>query len=152
MEEKDEILVQRVLTGDAEAFGELVNKYKSAVFALAFHKIGNFEDAKDISQEAFIKAYTKLPKLRKKSSFANWLKKITWSVASHWLRDTSRRREVFIEDIPGVRDVSDHRNILPARRSKCFPTMGRRSLAMLMSEEWDVSHSAMSMAMARKKL
>jgi hypothetical protein len=64
MKEKDEIIVQRVLAGDTEAFSELVDKYKGAVFALAFHKIGNFEDAKDISQEAFIKAYTKLPELR----------------------------------------------------------------------------------------
>jgi len=114
MKEKDEILIQRVLAGDTEAFGELVDRYKGAVFALAFHEVGNFEDAKDIAQEAFIKAYTKLSSLRQKSSFASWLKKITWSIASHWLRDASRRREFFIEDITSVKDIPAHRDILPS--------------------------------------
>jgi len=53
-----------VLAGDVEAFGKLVDKYKGAVFSLAFHKVGNFEDAKDIAQEAFIKSLRILRNVR----------------------------------------------------------------------------------------
>jgi len=66
-------LVARALAGDQGAFGELVARYRDAVFGVAFHRIGNFENARDVAQDAFLKAYANLPKLRKPESFASWL-------------------------------------------------------------------------------
>ena len=112
MKEKDEILIQHTLDGDLEAFGKLIDRYKDAVFALALHRVKNFEDARDIAQEAFIKAYINLSELRDISSFVSWLKKITLSVASHWLRGTSKRNEVFIADIPDYENNPTYWSIL----------------------------------------
>jgi RNA polymerase sigma-70 factor (ECF subfamily) len=69
----DRDLVARALEGDQQAFGVLVARYRSAVVGVAFHRTGSFEDARDIAQETFIKAFGNLPKLRKPESFASWL-------------------------------------------------------------------------------
>ena len=54
-------LVARAKSGDQAAFGELVRKYRARVYALALHLTGNASDADDITQDAFLKAYHKLP-------------------------------------------------------------------------------------------
>ena len=90
MEVNDEELVNLCLLGDKEAFGELVTRYQGIVYGLAYYLVGNFEDAKDIAQEAFIRAYTQLSDLRDKSKFASWLKKVTFSVCMNWLKAQGR--------------------------------------------------------------
>jgi tetratricopeptide (TPR) repeat protein len=60
MQLTDEMLVQRCLDGDKEAFGFLVDRYKESVFGLAYSKVGNVHDAQDIAQEAFLNAYKNL--------------------------------------------------------------------------------------------
>ena len=59
----DESLVKHCLDGDKSAFGFLVDKYKGAVHALAYHKVGNFHDAEEIAQESFLRAYQRLSSL-----------------------------------------------------------------------------------------
>jgi len=82
----DEKLIDLCLSGDRNAFGELVTRYQRVVYRLAYRIIGNFEDAKDLTQETFIRAYTRLSDLREKTKFASWLKKITFSVCMNWLK------------------------------------------------------------------
>ena len=60
----DEIFVTRCLEGDQAAFTCLVSKYKEMVHAYAYYKVGNYQEAEDITQEVFIKAYKKLKQLR----------------------------------------------------------------------------------------
>ncbi|MBM3237182.1 sigma-70 family RNA polymerase sigma factor [Candidatus Poribacteria bacterium] len=93
MSQEDAKLIQRTLEGDDRAFGFLVDKYKSAVCALAFRKVGNYHDAQDIAQEAFIKAYRALPTLKQCENFAGWLYTITANCARSWLRKNRRRME-----------------------------------------------------------
>jgi RNA polymerase sigma-70 factor (ECF subfamily) len=71
--QSDRDLVAKTLEGDQQAFGVLVARYRSAVVGVAFHRTGSFEDARDIAQEAFLRAYVKLSELRKPESFASWL-------------------------------------------------------------------------------
>jgi RNA polymerase sigma-70 factor (ECF subfamily) len=71
--QSDSDLVVRTLEGDQQAFGVLVARYRRAVVGVAFHRTGSFEEARDIAQETFLKAYLNLPKLRKPDSFASWL-------------------------------------------------------------------------------
>ncbi|MBM3237802.1 sigma-70 family RNA polymerase sigma factor [Candidatus Poribacteria bacterium] len=86
----DEELIDLCLAGDRNAFGELVVRYKRVVLGLAYRIIGNFEDAKDLSQETFIRAYTRLSQLRDKTKFASWLKTITFSLCMNWLKAQGR--------------------------------------------------------------
>jgi hypothetical protein len=91
--EDDEVLVKRTQRGEAGAFDILVERYKERLYATVYHMTGNHEDANDLVQEAFIKAYKSLPGFRGHSSFYTWIYRIaartaistawtTWTTAS----------------------------------------------------------------------
>ncbi|MFQ6043501.1 MAG: sigma-70 family RNA polymerase sigma factor, partial [Candidatus Poribacteria bacterium] len=94
----DVTLVQRCLAGDTEAFSMLVKKYESAVYGFCYHKVGNFADAQDLAQEAFVQAYIDLPQLRDATKFSHWLYRIASNVCTTWLRKQRRKRK--IETVP----------------------------------------------------
>ena len=72
----DSELVNAVLGGDMDAFAVLVGRYERAVRAVALSVLGNHHTAADAGQEAFVKAYERLPNLRRADSFGPWLMKI----------------------------------------------------------------------------
>jgi len=84
----DTELIRQTLSGEAEAFGELVQRYQDAVYAVALHRTGDFTSAQDIAQEAFIEAYKSLPTLREPSRFPGWLHTILWN---HSVYDKNHR-------------------------------------------------------------
>jgi len=86
-------LVRRCLNGEEEAYGFLVDKYKGAVHALARKKLSNHHDAEEVAQEAFIKAYQNLSKLRDPSCFAGWLYVITANECRLRLKNRAREKE-----------------------------------------------------------
>jgi RNA polymerase sigma-70 factor, ECF subfamily len=77
----DLALVRRAQGGDVEAFGELVERNKRAVFRAALAAVGSATEADDVAQEAFITAFQKLSGFRGESSFKTWLLAITWRKA-----------------------------------------------------------------------
>ncbi len=72
----DAQIIQAVLDGDVERYAELVDKYQDAALKLAFSLLGNYEDAKDASQEAFLSAYQSLGRFRGGARFSTWLYRI----------------------------------------------------------------------------
>ena len=70
--ESDAQLIQRVLSGDDDAFTTLVRRYQKGVHALAWRRIGDFHCAEEIAQDVFLRAYKALPKT-KKSEPVSWL-------------------------------------------------------------------------------
>ena len=82
----DAELIKRTLDGDETAFGFLVDKYKGAVHALAYRKVGNFHTAEDITQDTFLKAYQKLSTLRNWGHFPGWLYTIAARFCWMWHR------------------------------------------------------------------
>jgi RNA polymerase sigma-70 factor (ECF subfamily) len=83
----DAELVEAARQGSEEAFGELLARYRDAVFGVAFHRLGDFEEARDVVQEVFVKAYLGLGALRDPSAFARWLYRIADGTAT----DAARR-------------------------------------------------------------
>ena len=88
-------LVRRAQAGDAEAFGELVERNRRAVFRAALAAIGSAAEADDVAQETFVTAYRKLNSFRGEAAFRTWLLSITWRKAidrrkslTRWLRLT----------------------------------------------------------------
>ncbi|TKK66404.1 sigma-70 family RNA polymerase sigma factor [Ilyomonas limi] len=77
----DEIIIHKVLAGDIPAYSELVNRYSSMVFTLAYNIIINREDAEEIAQDVFIKAFTSLRSYKEQSKFATWLYRIVVNTA-----------------------------------------------------------------------
>ncbi len=91
-------LVARAKAGDASAFDELVRKYRARVYSLALHLTGQASDADDITQDAFLKAYHKLPEFEGRSEFFTWIYRITLHRALNAKRDRRRRRTVPLDD------------------------------------------------------
>lgn len=73
----DRQLVERVLRGDREAYGDLMDRYRDMVYGLCFHLTHDFEAARDLAQQAFVHAYVKLAQLRDPEKFPAWLRQIT---------------------------------------------------------------------------
>ncbi|TDA68900.1 MAG: sigma-70 family RNA polymerase sigma factor [Clostridia bacterium] len=84
----DEDLVERVKAGEAAAFEALVIRYQKALFNLAYRYTGNREDASDLAQEIFIRAYQSMPGFRQEATFRTWL----YQIATNLCRDNRRRR------------------------------------------------------------
>jgi len=103
MKERVNSLVQRAQRGDAEAFGKLVETFQDAVFGAAYAIVRSFHDAEDIAQEAFILAYQELPRLREPEKFPGWLRRITTTACSRFLR--SRKVVKSISEI--IRALSE---------------------------------------------
>jgi RNA polymerase sigma-70 factor (ECF subfamily) len=101
MRSDDEVFVTRCIEGDQAAFDFLVSKYKEVVHAYAYHKVGDYQEAQDIAQEVFIKAYSKLGQLKWPHRFQSWLYTIVSNECKMWLRKRSKEREKEIswEDV-----------------------------------------------------
>ena len=84
-------IIEKVRGGDVNAFEELVLRYEGTVYNLALRMVSNREDAADMTQEAFIKAYNSLPSFRGDSRFSSWLYRIASNVCLDFLRSKSRR-------------------------------------------------------------
>ncbi|HWQ76060.1 MAG TPA: sigma-70 family RNA polymerase sigma factor [Syntrophomonas sp.] len=84
-------LVKRTLHGETYAFEELVNTYQNKVYMLAYRYMGNEDDANDLAQEAFIKAYRSLRSFKGDSSFGTWIYRITTNVCLDELRRRKRK-------------------------------------------------------------
>jgi len=91
MQTEDGYIISKCLNGEQDAFGLLVDKYKAGIYALAYSKLRNFDDAKDVTQEVFIKVYENLHTLRRWERFASWLYRITNRQCLDWLKAHSRR-------------------------------------------------------------
>ena len=83
---EDVLLVSRAQSGDVAAFEELVRRYRNEVYALSYHFVRNREEAWDVSQEVFIKAYRYLAKFRGDAGFKTWLMRITANHCKDFLK------------------------------------------------------------------
>ena len=95
MEKDDVKLIRSILSGDDTAFSDLVQKYQKSVHALAWRKIGDFQVAEEIAQDAFLQAYKKLATLKNPNQFAGWL----YVIASNLCRDWHRRKKPTMQSL-----------------------------------------------------
>jgi RNA polymerase sigma-70 factor (ECF subfamily) len=101
-------LTRRSQAGDTEAFGELVTKYSTKIFTMVYCIVGNENDAWDLAQEGFLKAWRSIHRFEARSSFYTWLYSITMNLTIDSLRRKGRRQEVELDDaipsfLPGPR-------------------------------------------------
>src|SRR5713101_8002809 len=89
MEVEDSAAVERARSGDSDAFRLLVEQHSRHVFRLAFRMTGNEQDAEDVVQETFLRAYRQLDKYEARSSFSTWL----YRIASNYSLDLIRMRK-----------------------------------------------------------
>ncbi len=104
-EEADLVLIQSVLAGHIAAYARLVDRHQSYVFTLAFRFAKNREDAEEIAQDCFVKAYKALGTFKQNARFTTWLYTITYTTAMTYLRKkkltmTSIHEEGIFMEIP----------------------------------------------------
>jgi RNA polymerase sigma-70 factor (ECF subfamily) len=113
LEVEDSVLVERVREGDREAFNELVDRHARKIFRLARHITKNEDDASDVLQDAFLKAYTRIDQFHGDSKFYTWLVRIAVNEALMRLRKrrgdktVSLDQDVETEDGAMRREVAD---------------------------------------------
>lgn len=110
--EQEYQIVQQVLAGDTNAFEELVLEYEKKVYNVALRLLGDREDAQDMTQEAFIKAFNSLESFRGDSKFSVWISRIVSNLCLDLLRSKNRRPTVSlsVEDDDGAQvemDIAD---------------------------------------------
>lgn len=86
----DEFFIERTLNGEVNAFGFLVEKYQHMVFTLVLRILKNREEAEEIAQDVFVKAFNKLNKFQGNSKFSTWLYKIAYYASLDELKRTKR--------------------------------------------------------------
>ncbi len=79
-------LVKRCQKGDSEAFDELVTRYRTRIFGMIYNMVHNEQDAWDLAQDSFVKAWKSMKRFRGKSSFYTWIYRIVMNVTIDWLR------------------------------------------------------------------
>jgi len=95
-------IISRCQQGEVEYYEELVNKYKRSAYFYALGMVGLVEDALDLSQEAFIRAYRSLKRFKPQYQFKNWFFRILTNLCISHLRRKGRRAEVSTQDERGA--------------------------------------------------
>ncbi len=94
---EDAELVRQVKGGRSEAYGELVRKYQDRVFNTCWRICGHLEDARDLTQEAFLKAFENLDSFRERSGFYTWIFRVAVNLALSHQRKAARRHVVSLD-------------------------------------------------------
>jgi RNA polymerase sigma-70 factor (ECF subfamily) len=102
MEASDQDLVDRVRDGDRNAFRVLVERYSRSVFRLGYRMTATEQDAEDVVQETFLRAYKQLHRYESRSSFGTWIYRIAANYALDLLRARERRQEQALQPVNGT--------------------------------------------------
>jgi RNA polymerase sigma-70 factor (ECF subfamily) len=90
MASSDEELVARSMGGDLDSFNQLVLRWERPIYALAYRVIGREEDARDVAQETFLRAFRALSGFKGQAKFSSWLYRITLNLCRDWIRKERR--------------------------------------------------------------
>jgi RNA polymerase sigma-70 factor (ECF subfamily) len=104
----DRSLVGLVVEGRQDAYKVLVERYQGKIFSVAYGLLRNREDAREVTQEAFIKAYRNLSGFRRDSSFYTWIYRITVNLGIDFRRKAYRNREVELDETRIVPEDAHH--------------------------------------------
>jgi RNA polymerase sigma-70 factor (ECF subfamily) len=105
----DEELVARSKTGDTESFNQLVKRWERPIFALAYRTLGREEDARDVTQETFLRAFRALGGFKGDAKFSSWLYRIALNLCRDWMRKDRRAPLVAIPEGIDVEQLATDR-------------------------------------------
>jgi len=135
MAQNDQILIDRLSSGDQTAFYDLVGRYKKKIYYLAYDITGDHHEAEDISQEVFMKVYRSLKTFRRDAKMSSWLHQITVNASIDSLRRKSGRHAKASGELDNISTqenlvASGSHNLDPARSTESFQIQGRISQAL----------------------
>lgn len=110
----DEELVARSQTGDTESFNQLVRRWERPIYALAYRTLGREEDARDVTQETFLRAFRALPRFKGEAKFSSWLYRIALNLCRDWMRKDRRTPVVAVPDGVEIEQLMTERPETPS--------------------------------------
>ena len=122
----DEDLVARSIDGDTESFNQLVKRWERPIYALAYRTLGREEDARDVVQEAFLRAFRGLKGFKGEAKFSSWLYRITLNLCRDWIR---RERRAPIVQVPEGTDPIDLADTQASPAESVEELVSRRELS-----------------------
>src|SRR5687767_5713443 len=126
----DEELVARSRGGDVDSFNQLVLRWERPIYALAYRVIGREEDARDVCQETFLRAFRALPGFKGQAKFSSWLYRIALNLCRDWIR---RQRRAPVMQMPeGVDPIELAAETEPAESIEDL--VARRELSAIVEE------------------
>ena len=135
----DEELVARSIGGDADSFNELILRWERPIYALAYRTIGREEDARDVCQETFLRAFRALPGFRGQAKFSSWLYRIALNLCRDWMRRERRTpvvqapEDVDLMELAAAAEPSESIEDLVARKD--LSRLVERAMALLPEEQ-----------------
>lgn len=93
------VLVKKARQGDLEAYDDLVRRYQERIYATVYHMTSNHEDANDLAQEAFIKAFHALKSFKGGSSFYTWVYRIAVNKTINFLKQRKNKAQMSLDDL-----------------------------------------------------
>jgi RNA polymerase sigma-70 factor (ECF subfamily) len=126
----DEELVARATAGDTEAFNQLVTRWERPIYALAYRTLGREEDARDVVQEAFLRAYRGLRAFKGEAKFSSWLYRITLNLCRDWIR---RERRAPVVQVPEGTDPVDLADAKASPAESVEDLVARREMSAAVS-------------------
>src|SRR6187401_1835723 len=103
--EADGKLVRRVCKGDRKAFDELIVRYQRQAVAVSYRLLGNTQDALEVTQDAFLKAFSSLATLQKPEAFGGWLMRIVSNLSLNFRRGRKSGQQLPLDDLLGPTDA-----------------------------------------------
>jgi RNA polymerase sigma-70 factor (ECF subfamily) len=107
MEDSDSVAVARVKAGDGDAYRALVERHSRSVFRLAYRMTGNEQDAEDVVQETFLRAYKQLHRYEARASFGTWLYRIASNYSLDLVRSRKRHPQASFEESPSPGEAAN---------------------------------------------
>jgi RNA polymerase sigma-70 factor (ECF subfamily) len=122
MPSTDEELVAQSIRGDTDSFNQLILRWERPIYALAYRTIGREEEARDVCQETFLRAFRALPRFRGQAKFSSWLYRIALNLCRDWIRRERRApmvqppEDTDLMELAAAREPSESIEDLVARK------------------------------------
>jgi len=135
----DEELVAKSISGDADSFNQLVVRWERPIYALAYRTIGREEDARDVCQETFLRAFRALPGFRGQAKFSSWIYRIALNLCRDWMRRERRApvvqppEDVDLMELAAAAEPSESIEDLVARKD--LTRLVEKAMALLPEEQ-----------------
>jgi RNA polymerase sigma-70 factor (ECF subfamily) len=121
-------LVKRCQAGDTEAFDELVARYRTRVFSMIYNMVHSEQDAWDLAQDSFVKAWKSIRRFRGRSSFYTWLYRIVMNVTIDWVRKKQVKPAAEFNDATQLKEIDPASKTVPKADALPYETMERSEI------------------------
>jgi RNA polymerase sigma-70 factor (ECF subfamily) len=122
-------LVRQCQAGDTEAFDELVTRYRTRVFSMIYNMVHSEQDAWDLAQDSFLKAWKSIKRFRGRSSFYTWIYRIVMNVTIDWLRKKHvKGAGAEFNDAIKLREIDPASKTVPKTEALPYETMEREEI------------------------